>query len=212
LEFFGAIWISQRVCGIAIFRRAGRPEWHYRGRVSSGLPLPPLRGERQENVDPTGDSWRKACKRASSLPNITRIPAKAFDGVIDVGTRIFPRSSGGDPHRLINPEILQKDIREICDFRGGQSARVEDFLPHLWHAAVVEDEGSHRGQRETKRMARGRLAGQDANIERKTVASQAVNILDECFTLALDHRGLRVQNPANPFQFRMNPISLPSRS
>jgi len=56
-------------------------------------------------------------------------------------------------------------------------------------------------QRETRRMQR-QLAVRGRNIERKTVPAKLVNILDECF-LWLRSIGLRVQNSANPFQFRM---------
>jgi len=128
---------------------------------------PALASERQENVDPLAIAGGKRANGPVTSEHHA-IPAKAFDGVIDVGTG-SSAVQWCDPHRL-SPGNLAKDIREIWRFRGGRAPGVEDFLPHLWHAAVVEMKVTS-GQRE-RNDGKRQLAGQDAISNRKTVASQ----------------------------------------
>src|SRR6267143_60780 len=179
-EVFGAIWISQRLCRIAISGEPVDPN----GIIVEELFLVCLSraaSERQENVDPQAIAGGKRAN-GPVTPEHHAIPGEAFDGVIDVGTQIFRGPVVGirigDQARN-----LAEDIRESCDFAKVRAPGVEDFLLHLWHAAVVEDEG-HIGTTRNETNGKRQLACEDANIKRKTVASQAVDILDECFALA----------------------------
>src|SRR6266478_3307542 len=195
---FGAVWISKKLCGIAISGEPVDPN----GIVVEELFLVCLSraaSERQENVDPLAITGGKRANRPVTTEHHA-IPAKAFDGVIDVGTQIFrgPVVRIGIGYQAGN---LAEDIREFCDFAEVRAPGVEDLLLHLRYAAMVEDKGHIRATR-NETNGKGQLACEDANIERKIVASQAMDILHECFALA-QIIGLRVQNSANPFQFRM---------
>src|SRR5882672_9242018 len=127
--------MSQRVCGIAISGEPVDPN----GIIVEEFLLVCLSraaSERQENVDPLAIAGGKRAN-GPVTPEHHAIPAKAFDGVIDVGTRIF-RGPVVAIRIGYQPGNLAKDIREICDFAEVRAPGVEDFLPHLWHAAVVE--------------------------------------------------------------------------
>src|SRR5712664_3764106 len=95
--------------------------------------------ERQKDVDPLAISGGKRAN-GPVTPEHHAIPAETFDGVIDVRTQIFRgpvvRIRIGD-----QPRNLAEDIREFCDFAEVRTPGVEDFLLHLWYAAVVQDEG-----------------------------------------------------------------------
>src|ERR1700686_1055452 len=82
---------------------------------------------------------------------------------------------------------------------------VQDLFSHLRHAAMIEDEG-YLGTPADETNSKRQLTCQDAKIKGKTVASQAIHILDECFALS-QIIGLCVQNSADPFQFRMTQYS-----